>query len=110
MQFAGGLLTVDDQVSSIIYQMSEAGVISRSTPMADSGRLPAALHSPEVGRLAPNASGLDYLVYAYPAGGTPRKTITGSFSSAVRIGDQPVTCTSGLPCESAKTYAALSTQ
>jgi len=80
VQYVGGLLTVDDQVSSIIYQMSEAGVISGSTPMADQEDCP----QPFIRRksvVCPNASGLDYLVYAYPAGGAPRKTITGSFSS-----------------------------
>ena len=83
VQFYSKDLTVGDQAAaggaSIVYRMYEDGhVIGKSVLNGSADCVQYFIYSSSL--VCPNASGPNAVIYKYPAGGDPTKTLPGSFS------------------------------
>jgi hypothetical protein len=83
VQFVNNTLTVGDQDaqngSSIVYRMDENGKILGSTVLTGSADC-VQYFIYQSTLVCPNASGPNAVLYAYPAGGKPTKTLPGNYS------------------------------
>jgi hypothetical protein len=83
VQFVNKVLTVGDQAgasgSSVVYRMYENGHVLGSTVL--NGSADCVQYFIYLSTLVcPNASGPNAVLYAYPAGGKPTKTLPGNFA------------------------------
>jgi hypothetical protein len=90
VQYADGSLAVGDQYgngqNSVIYQMSEAGVISGNTQLLSSSTaIQCSIQQKDVACANQGPGTANALFYNYPAGGSPTKTLSGYFSQPVGL-------------------------